>query len=175
MIEEISEIIKRLEEINKNINNKNINYAIDFLKLALREEEEKVESKCRESFLHYLLKCGAIKGERDIKGIYVESKGLKLQKYGYRPDVVLIKDDEVIFIEAEVSRKNFKKKIEKIKKFLEKIHNENFLEPVLKSIVSGERKLRIIFITKDDIFENFSLGNVKIEIYKMMNNPVSER
>ncbi len=175
MIKDLEEIVKRLEEIYRVKKVKSLNYAIDFLKLAILEIKFGIESKCRESLLHYLFKERILDEEDEIKGIYFEAKDLKLQKYGYRPDIVLIKDDEIIFVEAEIRKYNVRKKIERIKKFLNRIKSEKNLEPILKSIISGERKLRIIFVTKDDINIDEKIDNIEIEIIRMMNNPVPER
>ncbi len=177
LIQRLKKIVEELYGINKNLKNKNIFYAIDFLNIAILELGGEFESKMKESLLHFVLKKHVLRNIKNIEGIYFEAKDLKFQKYGYRPDIVLITKDEIIFVEAETKKERIPKKIEKLKFFLKRISEEKHLEPVLKCIKDGDKRLKVIFVTNKDVNEKSFMidGDIDIKIVKMMNDPVSER
>ncbi|WP_423793254.1 hypothetical protein ACPB8Q_03315 [Methanocaldococcus indicus] len=132
-IKRIEKIIYELEEINKNLDSREIRDAIENLKIFLYSK--KIGN---ESFLHSYVRDKLLK---KFKGsAYIESKELKLN-LNFRPDIVFLNKDELIIVEIETDKRRCLKKMEKIFKNLDKVYSLP---------ISTNRKVRIIFVTERD-------------------------
>ena len=164
--EKLIRILKDLEEVRSKISIKSLEKAIEDIKIAINELE-KIERKGLESLDHYSAKAKIL--EMIGGTYYLEAEHTKISKIGYRPDVVVIKDDEVVLIEIERDRRRFINRIKKIKKFYDKILNL----PIL-----ANRRLRIVFgivgfeINQDVIKELKRLDCV--EVYKIANDKIEK-
>jgi len=125
----IKEIIKKLEEINKELKNKAIDKAIENLKISLYGE--KIGS---EGFYHSYIRKKLL--ELFSGNIYVESSNTGFSKIGFRPDLLIVNDKELIIIEIETNKKRAKNKMNKIYKNLDRIK--------LHSLAIN-RKIKIVF------------------------------
>lgn len=160
---ELEEIVERLENINKLVDIKSIEKAIEELRIAIGEIES-FRRKSTEGLGHYSAKVKLI--EELMKGggtCYLESEQTKLSKIGYRPDAVIVKDDEVIFVEIETDQRRMLKKLKKIKKLWDKI--------IQSPILTG-RRLRIVFGIIDERVKEELISEIKklntIEIYAIL-------
>lgn len=152
--EKLRKILRELESINKEMNSKALRKAIDYIKIALKEEKD---LKGSEGFAHYLAK----KRLAELFGgcCYYESEGTGLSKEGYRPDAILIKDDEAIILEVETDKRRILKKFEKIRRNYDKI---------LSNPIFTNRRVRIVFgvFDFDDRIARRA-KNLGIELYKI--------
>ncbi len=163
---ELEEIVEKLENINRLVNFKSIERAIEELRIAVRELKS-FRRKSTEGLDHYSAKVKLI--EELMKGggtCYLESEQTKLSKIGYRPDAVIVKDDEVIFVEIETDQRRLLRKLKKIKKLWDRI--------IQSPILTG-RRLRIVFgvlderIGKEVILEAKKLN---VEIYAVSSDSI---
>ncbi len=153
-IKRLKDILTELESINRDMRSKALSKAIDYIKIALKEERD---LKGSESFAHYLAKKKLV--EMFGGCCYYESEGTGLSKRGYRPDAILIKDDEVIILEVETEKRRILKKFEKIHKNYDKI---------LSNPIFTNRRVRFVFGVFD--FDENILKKAKklgIELYKI--------
>ncbi len=150
-------ILAELEEINRELKSKALEKALEFLKIALSEE---IELKGYESFNHYIAKKRLI--EMFGGNCYLESERTKISKIGYRPDAIIIRDDEVIILEIETDKNKASKKFEKIRKNYNKI---------ITNPIFTNRKARIVFGVFD-IDENLikKAESIGVELYKIGEN-----
>ncbi len=133
--ERLKRILKELEDINKDLKSKAIENAIESLKIALHGE--KVGS---EGFEHSYIRRKLM--ETFGGNIYVESGGTKISKLGFRPDLVIIREGEVIIAEIETDARRALKKMDVVAKKL---------EIAKRYPVFANRKLRVIFaLSKED-------------------------
>ncbi|ADC65889.1 hypothetical protein Ferp_1745 [Ferroglobus placidus DSM 10642] len=152
----LEEIVRELEEMQSLLKVKALGEAVERIKIAIKELEG-FEKKGSESFSHYDLK---IKLLEMFKGShYLESERTKLSKFGVRPDAVVIKDDAVVLIEVEKDKKNFLKKVRKLKKVKDKL---------LESPIFTGRKIKFVFglvefeIDEELKKEVLSLGDAEV-------------
>ncbi len=156
---ELEEIVGRLKNINKLVDIKSIEKAIEELRIAVGELES-FKRKSIEGLDHYSAKVKLIEElMKDGGTCYLESEQTKISKIGYRPDAVIVKDDEVIFVEIETDQRRMVKKLKKLRRLWGKI---------LQSPILTGRRLRIIFGVIDEhlrdelILEAKKLDNVEI-------------
>ncbi len=117
MIEKLEKIIKELENINKSLKNRSLENAIKEIKIAIKEQSFMLKRKCNESVDHYLMKnliFNEIAKEGDA--YYLEAESIKLSKIGYRPDVVILRSNDAIFIEIENTENILNKQIKYLSK-----------------------------------------------------------
>ena len=152
-IEEIKKIIKRLEELNCELNSNAIKKAIENLKIAIYGK--KVGS---EGFEHSYIREKLF--ELFSGNIYVESANTGFSKIGFRPDLLIVNDKELIIVEIETNKKRAKNKMSKICKNLEKI----------KAFpLSINRKVRIVFCLTfydDEFLKEAKEKNFEVYILK---------
>ena len=127
--ERLKVILKELEEINLDLRSRAIEKAIENIKIALHGDKVGCEG-----FEHSYMRKKVV--EMFGGNVYVESELTGISKLGYRPDLVIVKGDEVIIVEIETERRRALKKMEKVYKILDKI-KEN-------PIFSG-RRVRVVF------------------------------
>ncbi len=132
--ERLKRILRELEDINKNLKSKAVEDAIESLKIALHGE--KVGS---EGFRHSYIRKKLI--EYFGGNVYIESGGTGISKIGFRPDLVIIREKDVIIAEIETDMKKAMKKMEKI---AEKI------EDLKKNPIFVNRRLRIVFAISEE-------------------------
>ena len=160
---ELEEIVERLEEVKRLVGIKSIERAIEELKIAIGELESP-KRKSTEGLDHYSAKVRLIEElMKDGGTCYLESEQTKLSKIGYRPDAVIVKDDEVIFVEIETDQRRMLRKLKKIKKLWDRI--------IQSPILTG-RRFRIIFGITDENVKNEVISEVKklnnVEIYTVL-------
>ncbi|GEM_PF-942972 len=160
---ELEEIVERLENINRLVSIKSIEKAIEELRIAVGELES-FRRKSTEGLDHYSAKIKLI--EELMKGggtCYLESEQTKLSKIGYRPDAVIVKDDEVIFVEIETDQRRMLRKLKKIRKLWDKI--------IQSPILTG-RRLKIAFGVTDEKLREELISEIKklnnVEIYAVL-------
>ncbi|HIP24880.1 MAG TPA: hypothetical protein EYG81_00205 [Archaeoglobus profundus] len=157
----LKDIIRQLNEINRIVNSKAIEKAIENIEIAIGELRS-LKRKSSEGLDHYKAKIKLLeKILEDGGSCYLESEQTKLSKLGYRPDAVVIKDREVILVEIETDQSRMLRKLKKLRKVYPKI---------LQSPILIGRSLRIVFgvtgnIKQKVIEEAKKLNN--IEIYKI--------
>lgn len=127
--ERLKKILEELEEINQILKSKAVENAIESLRIALHGE--KIGS---EGFEHSYIRRKLI--ELFGGNVYVESGGTSISKIGFRPDLVIVRGDEVIIAEIETDKRNAIRKMTRIAKNIEKIKR--------LPILAG-RKLRVVF------------------------------
>ncbi|WP_456327843.1 hypothetical protein [Archaeoglobus sp.] len=127
--EKLKKILRELEEINATLKSKALERAIENVKIALHGE--KVGS---EGFEHSYIRSKLI--ERIGGNVYVESEQTGLSKLGFRPDLVMIKDDEVIIAEIETDKSRALKKMRKVAKLMDRLKSH----PIV-----ANRRLKVIF------------------------------
>ena len=160
----LREIIKQLNEINKVVNSKAIEKAIENIEIAISELRS-LKRKSSEGLDHYKAKIKLLEKILENGGsCYLESEQTKLSKLGYRPDAVVIKDKEVVLVEIETNQARMLRKLKKLRKVYPKI---------LQSPILIGRSLRIIFgvvgeVKQEIVEEAKKLNNV--EIYKINDN-----
>ncbi len=160
-------VLRELKEVGKIFKSRTIDKAIEDVKIAIRELQE-LKRKSSEGLEHYNAKIVLLNMLlKDSGSFYLEAEQTKLSKIGYRPDVVIIKDKEVIILEIERDQSRMLKKLRKLKRIYDRI---------LQSPILTGRNLRIIFgITCERI--NDRILNVakeinNVEIYKIKNNKI---
>ncbi len=139
---ELEDIIERLESLNL----ESVRKAIEELKIALKDLEGGMR-RSSEGFDHYSAKLRLIEElTRDGGSCYLESEQTKLSKIGYRPDAVIVKDDEVVILEVETDQRRMVRKLRKIGKLK---------DTILSSPLLTGRRLRIVFgVTEDRLRED---------------------
>lgn len=125
----MKKILKELEELNRVLKSKAVENAIESLRIALHGE--RVGS---EGFEHSYIRMKLI--ELFGGNVYVESEGTKVSKIGLRPDLVIVKGNEVILAEIETDERKAIKKMIKVAENIEKIKRN----PIFAS-----RRLRVVF------------------------------
>jgi len=159
---ELEEILSRLDDISREIDSRAIQRAIEELRIAMSELES-LRRKSTEGLDHYSAKVKLIEElMKDGGTCYLESEQTKLSKIGYRPDAVIVKDDEVIFVEIETDQRRMIGKLKKIKRLWDKI---------LQSPILTGRRLRIAFGITDEKLREESISEVKklnVEIYAVL-------
>jgi len=160
----LEKLIDELEKINRLVNVKSIDKAIECLKIAVKELEE-FERKGLESFEHYDAKLRLLK--RIGGTYYLEAEQTKLSKIGYRPDAIVIKDNEVLIVEIEKDKSRFLKKIRKLRGLYNKI---------IESPILINRSLKIVFgLVEMDLDDKLKeeLKNLKnVEIYRITKDKI---
>ncbi len=157
MIEKLEKIIKDLKEINRTLKNKSIEKAIKEIEIAIREQNFKLKRKSNESIEHYMMKNLLFNTiTKDGDAYYLEAENIKLSKMGYRPDIVVVRENDAIFIEIEKNPKNIIKKLKNIKNKSEKIKKH----PILIG-----RNIRVIFGILSQINEEILEEIKKISRY----------
>ena len=117
----LREIIKQLNEINKVVNSKSIEKAIENIEIAIGELRS-LKRKSSEGLDHYKAKIKLLEKILENGGsCYLESEQTKLSKLGYRPDAVVIKDKEVVLVEIETNQARMLRKLKKLRKVYPKI------------------------------------------------------
>jgi len=156
---ELEEILSRLDYINRIVDSRAIQRAIEELRIAMGELDS-LRRKSTEGLDHYSAKVRLIEElMKDGGSCYLESEQTKLSRIGYRPDAVIVKDDEVIFVEIETDQRRMIEKLRKLRRLWDKI---------LQSPILTGRRLRIVFgvlneNVKDElILEAKKLDNVEI-------------
>ena len=127
--ERLKKILKELEEINSKLRSRALERAIENIKIALHSE--KVGS---EGFEHSYIRSKLI--EMMGGNVYIESEQTGLSKLGFRPDLVMIKGNEVIIAEIETDKGRALKKMRKIAKLMDKLKSH----PIV-----ANRRLKVIF------------------------------
>ncbi len=155
MQEELNEMINKLEKINNELNNKAIEKAIEYLKIALKSE--KVGS---EGYVHSFIRSLVLK---KFKGnVYIESQQTKFSKIGFRPDVIILNEKEIIIIEIETNKKRAEEKLKKI---------INRFPEIEKLPLCNQRKIKIVFCLSfydADLIKK--IKNQKFEVFILKNN-----
>ncbi len=163
---ELEEIVERLENINRLVNFKSIERAIEEIKIAIGELES-FRRKSTEGLDHYSAKVKLIEElMKDGGTCYLESEQTKLSKIGYRPDAVIVKDEEVIFVEIETDQRRLLRKLKKIRKLWSKI--------IQSPILTG-RRLRIVFGVSDERIGKEVISETKklnVEIYAVSSDSI---
>ncbi len=157
---EIEEIIARLEKVGQTVKLRPIERAIEELKIAVKEFESR-RRKGSEGFDHYQAKIRLIEElTKDGGACYLESEQTKLSKIGYRPDAVIIKEDEVIFVEIETDQRRMIKKLKKIRR----LWNE-----ITSSPITTGRRIRVVFGVLGDVGGDVlrEVRNMNVEIYSV--------
>ncbi len=132
VLKEIGEILERLESLRGRVRSRALERAIEELRIAI-EEMGGVKRKSNEGLRHYLAKVELLK--RFEGSVYLEAEETGLSKIGYRPDAVVIGDDEIVIVEIETDPRRAIEKIEKIKRKMDKIK---------RSPITTNRRLRIV-------------------------------
>ncbi|ADB58110.1 hypothetical protein [Archaeoglobus profundus] len=127
--ERLKEILEELERINYVLRSKALERAIENIKIALHGE--KVGS---EGFEHSYIRHKLI--EKIGGNVYIESGQTGLSKLGFRPDLVIIKDEEVIIAEIETDKGRALKKMRKVARLLKDLKSY----PII-----ANRKVRVVF------------------------------
>ncbi|WP_457548609.1 hypothetical protein [Archaeoglobus sp.] len=127
--ERLKKILKELEEINATLKSKALERAIENVKIALHGE--KIGS---EGYEHSYIRSKLI--ERMGGNVYIESEQTGLSKLGFRPDLVMIRGDEVVIAEIETDKSRALKKMRKVAKLMDKLKSH----PIV-----ANRRLKIIF------------------------------
>ncbi len=146
VLKRLERIVEELEDINGVLKSPCIVKAIENLKIVLSGERKK---RGTESYDHYRAKLRLVElFLKDGGSCYLEAEQTKISKIGYRPDAVVINDDEVVIIEIETDQRRMRKKLKRLKKILDVLRDH--------PIVSN-RNLRIVF----GVF-----GDVKYDVVK---------
>ncbi len=130
--ERLRRILKELEEINETLRSKAVGKAIENIKIALHGE--KIGG---EGFEHSYIRSKLI----ELLGgnVYVESEQTGISKLGFRPDLIVIKGEDVYLIEIETDKR---RALRKMKRLAEK------LEELKRHPVVTNRNLRVLFVLK---------------------------
>ncbi len=158
MIERLEKIIDELESINRILKSRSLENAIKEIRIAIKEQNFKLKRKSNESMEHYIMKnllFNEIIKEGDA--YYLEAEDTKLSRVGYRPDIVILRENDAIFIEIERNPRNIIKKLVNIKDKQRKIKNH--------SIFTG-RSVKVVFgVLGNEVDENILKNIKKIEKY----------
>ncbi len=157
---EIEEIVARLERVKEAVKLKSLERAIEELKIAV-EEVESLRRKGSEGLDHYRAKVRLIEElTKDGGTCYLEAEHTGISKIGYRPDAVIIKDEEVIFVEIETDQRRMLKKLRKLRRLWNKI--------VSFPITTG-RRIRIVFGVLGDVREDVlrEAKSMNVEVYSI--------
>lgn len=129
--ERLKKVLEELEDLNSTLKSKAIEKAIENVKIALYSE--KVGS---EGFKHSYMRRRIV----EILGgnVYVESELTGISKIGYRPDLVIIRGNEVRIVEIETDRRGALRKMRKVSNLLKD----------LKTFARG-RTLKVTFVISD--------------------------
>ena len=142
VVKRLRGILKELEEINTILRSSAVDKALEYLRIAM---DESLKLKGVEGFDHYTAKVKLVNELLKEGGsCYLEAEQTKLSKIGYRPDAVIIRDDEIVIVEIETDRSRAVKKLKKLKRCLDKIKTH----PIV-----GNRRLRIVFGILDELDE----------------------
>ena len=132
VLKEIAEILDRLERLREKVESGALGRAIEELRIAL-EEMGGVRRKSNEGLRHYLAKVELLR--RFEGSVYLEAEETGLSKIGYRPDAVVIGDEEVVIIEIETDPRRAMEKVRKI---------ERKMGEIRRSPITTNRRLRIV-------------------------------
>jgi len=159
---EIVEILRRLEDLRGQVGSRALERAIMELRIALNDLDRGIR-RSSEGLDHYSVKLRLIeKFTEDGGSCYIESEQTKISKIGYRPDAIIIKDDELIIVEVETDQRRM---IEKLRKIRRK-WNEITSTPLLTG-----RRLRIVFGVTDNELRDDVLREARrlvgVEIYSV--------
>ncbi len=152
----IEKVLKELETIEDK--NKALLKAIEYLKIAKNNEVYGFESQA-----HNLIRKKIIKLFEGA--VYQESKDTGFsKKAGFRPDIIILNQKEIIIVEIETNKKRAKNKINKISKNFDKI----------KALpLAINRKIKIVFCLT--FFDKDLIKEIKeknFEVYILKSNEI---
>jgi hypothetical protein len=164
----LREIAKQLREINRILDSRTLDKAIENVEIAINELQDQ-KRKSTEGLDHYNAKIKLLDMIlKDGGSCYLEAEQTKLSKIGYRPDAVVIKDREVVILEIETDQRRMLKKLKKLKDVYPKI---------LQSPILTGRSLRIVFGVvggeiRDDVIKEARRLNV--EVYRVSGEGITK-
>ncbi len=138
----IEKAVEMLEDVLRVFKSKPVSRAIEELRIALMEIEGLKRKSC-EGIDHYTLKSMLVEElTKDGGSCYLESEGTGISKMRYRPDAVILKDDELIIVEVETDQRRMAEKIEKVSRVIGKIKS---------SPLATGRRVRVVFGVVEDL------------------------
>ncbi len=162
VVEKIKKMVEDLTIINKDLNDKAIESAINNLKIFI-SSGKKIG---REEYYHSLMREMILNILGNKLGCYVESKSLNFVKLGFRPDIVLISEKEIIIIEIETDKRRTLKKMNKIYKSLENIYSLP---------ITTNRKIKVIFCLAEEWKEVINIAKkYNFFVYVLENNKLKK-
>ncbi|MCW7079794.1 MAG: DNA mismatch repair protein MutS [Candidatus Methanospirare jalkutatii] len=186
----IEELIGQLEKLYEKWRSETVLRAIRELRMLIieRNAEFKLRRKCGESIEHFITKNVLFNSLKNVRSYFVEGKRSIISRYGYRPDVIALTDEELVIIEAERSLKGLKRKLKSLENALENLRRHGFADagvvgesavnagkdPILKFLRAGKFKLMVgvpsARVKREDVVElkeKCSKLHLKLEIYKV--------